>query len=554
VKVLTDDPSSPADTATAYHERTKHRLNRYARSLGYLDWDNQPDPFRRYEGAPRVRLARIEPQAAQPYLDEIYTPANIPAAALASASISQLLFDSFALSAWKISGASRWPLRCNPSSGNLHPTEVYVLLPALAGVSDQPAVHHYNALEHALECRIRIDDGEWSKLVERFPVGSFFVGLSSIHWREAWKYGERAYRYCQHDIGHAIAQLAYAAAALGWHVRVLDGIGDAAVAALLGIDRQSGAEAEHPDALLLLSPIAVDAAVTSVWVPPSDLLAALGKREWFGSPNVLSAEHASWDVIDQVALACRRPAVALDSLASIQFESPCALPQRPISARRVFRTRRSAQSMDGRSRLSLSDFARMVIRLLPSRNVPWAAQAWRPLIHPLLFVHRVESLAPGVFLLCRDQRCLPDLETQLGPLTAPGGTDGLPPGLPLYRLVERDVRDFARTSNCHQGIAADGAFSVAMLAEFERPMRDIGAWTYRRMFWEAGMLGQVLYLEAEAAGMRGTGIGCFFDDVIHEAFGLSGRTLQSLYGFTVGGALEDDRLLTEPAYSQLEDC
>ena len=24
------------------------------------------------------------------------------------------------------------------------------------------------------------------------PEGSFLVGLSSVHWREAWKYGERA--------------------------------------------------------------------------------------------------------------------------------------------------------------------------------------------------------------------------------------------------------------------------------------------------------------------------------------------------------------------------
>ena len=34
---------------------------------------------------------------------------------------------------------------------------------------------------------------------------SCLVALTSIHWREAWKYGERAFRYCQHDLGHAIA-------------------------------------------------------------------------------------------------------------------------------------------------------------------------------------------------------------------------------------------------------------------------------------------------------------------------------------------------------------
>ena len=39
--------------------------------------------------------------------------------------------------------------------------------------------------------------------------------------------------------------------------------------------------------------------------------------------------------------------------------------------------------------------------------------------------------------------------------------------------------------------------------------------------------------------MRGTGIGCYFDDAFHELLGLSGDRLQNLYHFTVGGPVED---------------
>src|SRR5437660_12483691 len=49
------------------------------------------------------------------------------------------------------------------------------------------------------------DPSVWTALMAAFPEDSFLVGLSSIHWREAWKYGERAFRYCQHDVGHALA-------------------------------------------------------------------------------------------------------------------------------------------------------------------------------------------------------------------------------------------------------------------------------------------------------------------------------------------------------------
>jgi hypothetical protein len=63
------------------------------------------------------------------------------------------------------------------------------------------------------------------------------------------------------------------------------------------------------------------------------------------------------------------------------------------------------------------------------------------------------------------------------------------------------------------------------------------------------MIGQVLYLEAEAAGARATGIGCFYDDAVHELLALSGEQWQSLYHFSMGVPVEDTRLTTEPGYT-----
>src|SRR5688572_4779872 len=123
--------------ALAYHERTKHHPGRFARSLGYLDWATQPDPFRRFEGAVLEPLDRPEPGATDPSFDALGSLAPRP---IDRASIAQLLYDSLALSAWKQAGKSRWSLRANPSSGNLHPTEAYV-------VSD--AVWHYQPFLHA---------------------------------------------------------------------------------------------------------------------------------------------------------------------------------------------------------------------------------------------------------------------------------------------------------------------------------------------------------------------------------------------------------------------
>jgi hypothetical protein len=122
----------------------------------------------------------------------------------------------------------------------------------------------------------------------------------------------------------------------------------------------------------------------------------------------------------------------------------------------------------------------------------------------------------------------------------------------LFALAAGDFQELAQGVSCHQEIAAAGAFSLGMIADFSDSIRAAGAWWYRRLFWESGLLGHVLYLEAEAAGLRGTGIGCFFDDAFHDLLGLRDDGFQSLYHFTVGGPVDDSRLTTLPAYYHLD--
>jgi len=118
--------------------------------------------------------------------------------------------------------------------------------------------------------------------------------------------------------------------------------------------------------------------------------------------------------------------------------------------------------------------------------------------------------------------------------------------LPFFLLQEGDARALAAELSCGQDIAGAGVFSLAMVAEFDRSLRRHGPWFYRRLFWETGLIGQVLYLEAEAAGVRATGIGCFFDDPVHQVLGLADASFQSLYHFAVGGPVQDSRLITSP--------
>src|SRR5688572_33076097 len=114
-------------TVLNYHARTKHHFHRFAASPGYLEWKTQPDPFRTFAGAERVELA-LRAESLRASYDDLYSAGTVPPQLLNLETIAILFELSLGLSAWKQYGETRWALRCNPSSGNLHPTEGYAVL------------------------------------------------------------------------------------------------------------------------------------------------------------------------------------------------------------------------------------------------------------------------------------------------------------------------------------------------------------------------------------------------------------------------------------------
>ena len=531
---------TPQEIVRAYHARTKHRFAAYAEGPGQLDWDAQPAAFRHYAGAARCPLPLTGDHFERPWGQLNDAPAT-PVAAT-PASLGALLELSFGISAWKSWGPNRWALRCNPSSGNLHPVEAYVLSSCLPDIAD--GLHHYDPLDHQLEARAL------AQAVGQTPW--LAVGLSSVMWREAWKYGERAFRYCQLDVGHAVGALAYAAALLGWTIRpqVLPGT---ALAHLLGLDRPDDfppsrfAFTENEEAEILLAVHAPGLAA-----PPSGLDRWLDAADWQGQPSRIDPAPAyRWPLIDQVARASRSLRSTGETVA---FPSLPPLPPHPgtAGAAALIRQRRSGQRFDPHHRLPKAAFYRLLDATLPRPHAPFTGQEAAARIHLLLFALRVDELAPGLYLLPRTAAAAHELDAALAP-QFPGRAPvaDAPAHLGLIRLAELDLPELqrlARALSCHQDIASTSAFSLGMLGEVDSTTVD--GHGYRELLREAGLIGQALYLEAEAAGVRGTGIGCFFDDPVHEVCGFAGGRWQSVYHFTVGLPITDQRIESGPPYPQ----
>jgi SagB-type dehydrogenase family enzyme len=481
-----------------------------------LDWASQPNPFRSFSGAAEVLLA--------PH----------PDAAPGTALVGNLLRHALGLSAWKEFRGARWSLRVNPSSGNLHPTEAYVIGDPIEDAAAGAGVYHYAPDRHALEQRCAFDPLAWTRARRVDPM--FLIALTSIHWREAWKYGERAFRYCQHDLGHAIAAVRIAAALLGLRATVMPDWSQRDIAALIGVDRDEDyvdAEREEPGCLLAVGrePSSVD---------PIALLAVVRNGQWTGTASQLSEDHVQWTFIDEVARATEDPGRIV-----VHAGDP-AHPAHPAYPAPIILQRRSAVALDGRSSIDADRFFALLTHAMATVAAPWDALWWDSRIHLALFVHRVDDVEPGLYVLARNPRAIDRLKAACGREFL---WDRAHPTLPLFLLQRGDCRRLAQRLSCDQEIAADGFFSLGMLADFDASLEEFGASFYRHLFWESGVVGQALYLAAEGAGARGTGIGCFYDDPVHEVLGLQGHAFQSLYHFTIGMPVEDTRLTTEPGYA-----
>jgi SagB-type dehydrogenase family enzyme len=492
-----------------YLESTTHTVESLRRSPHALDWANMPDPFRHYEGVPVLDLPADPPSPETPALDVLQGDVlqGLPGATPVCdgpAFLSQLLFYCASISASKLvpSTGDRYALRVNPSSGNLHPTEFHFITRGLKQWPD--GLYHYRPSSHMAEQRA-LGGFEIKSIGSSAPI--VFI-LTTIVWREAWKYRDRAYRYCLHDIGHAWQALALAARAMGCEASAIGHFPDDDVAHLCRFN-----EDEWPMLIVELRgapiPLREPDAREIVWHG--------------GHPNQLSKETIVYQQIDQIHEATKLSSLQAASPISLAPPAPVGagnikLPAPASSARpfgEVVRMRRSALDfLGGAQSMSLTKLAAILIAATQPLIADFAGARF---IQLYLYVHRVYGLEPGVYRLW-------------------------PERAELEKVKDGDQCIAAAGLSLGQFLAGNACVAFSMIGDLDRAARAHGDRGLRYVHFEAGAIGQRFYLAAEALGLGATGIGAFYDEEVHRYLKLTPDQGRVVYHFAIGYPVPDFRL------------
>jgi len=525
-----------------YHEKTKHHFHNYAIGPDFLDWQNQPLPFRFYRGSEILPLPLLEKDPDADY-EGLYKENQ--QCSFTQENIAGFLELSLSLSAWKQVPGERWSLRINPSSGNLHPTEAYLILPSTGNIPC--GVYHYNSFLHCLEKRTEVPEELWQKVTEHFKTEGFLVSLSSIFWREAWKYGERAFRYCNHDTGHAISSLRFSANLFGWKIKYLNSMSCDDIERTLGFHKTEWKELEEEYGEVLCYVYSSNDDISRGLT--EEIISSFSNLSFIGIPDELSIEKVKWEIIYNTAESVKK-SVTEERFYDYGNKKLDLSSVTQLKASEIIRQRRSAVDFNRYdSVITREKFFSILDKTLQRNNTaPFDIEISMPSVHLFIFVHNVKGLDSGIYFFIRNHHDLEEIKklSHRSFLWKEVERD-----FPLYLLKKGNFREEAKLVSCIQDIAGDSAFSLGMIAKFRETVEK-EHWRYPQLFWEAGMIGQVLYLEAEAKGLRGTGIGCFFDDAVHEIIGFKDNVYQSLYHFTIGMPMKDERLVDCPPYYHLK--
>src|SRR5258708_4007087 len=485
-----NDNRNPEATWT-YHNATKHSYTSIRSNPHFLDWSNQPLPFKIFPTLEPMPLTREMRQTGVAALSAIAE--SVPALTSAAPdleAVAQLLYLSAGITRKRSYPGHEFYFRAAACTGALYEVELYLICGDLSNLA--AGIYHFAPAEFGLRC---LRSGDYRRVLFEATGGERAIAHAPLtiictctYWRNAWKYQARTYRHFGWDNGTMLANLLAVATALGLPAQVVCGFVDADVNHLLDVNPQREVTFSlvalgytvglPPQVPAEISPLHLETVPLSQREVDYPLM-----REMHAASSLTSAEEAeSWRGHTPTTNVSppAGPIVPLEPFSDVE------LPRDPIE--QVIQRRGSTRKF-ARSPITLTQLSTMLDRA--TRGVPadFLDPPGAQLNELYLIVHGVEGLSPGAYAFHRSRGV-------------------------LECLKQENFRAEAGYLGLGQDLSADAAVDIFFLADLRPILQRFGNRGYRAVQLEAGILGGKLYLAAYAQRLGATGLTFFYDDVI----------------------------------------
>jgi len=479
------------DAAWTYHNGTKHSYQSVRSSTHFLDFSNQPLPFKIYTTLPPIALPEDFLPLTMPALAAMAAPPSSPAGEHVPdlQAMAQILHLSAGITRHRQLDGWEFQFRAAACTGALYHIELYLVCGDLPGL--QAGVYHFGVHDFALR---RLRGGDYRAVLTRATAGEPSIAqapcviiCTSTYWRNAWKYQARAYRHSFWDTGTILAGLLAAAAGHALPARIVLGFVDTVVNDLLDVD------SDH-EASLVLVPVGRVAASVPGAAPAIEPLRLQTKplsRFEVDYPAICAMHGASSLASEEEVVKWRGggpsgepPAAASPTIA---LQPPGESDDPPDSVTEVI-LRRGSSRRFARKPLTLAQLSRVLERATRGIPADFLNPPGATLITPYVIVHAVEGLAPGAYVYHRTAHV-------------------------LELLREGDFREQAGYLGLEQELPAEASVNVYCLADLHAILARFGNRGYRAAQLEGGITGGKLYLAAYAHRLGATGLTFYDDDV-----------------------------------------
>jgi SagB-type dehydrogenase family enzyme len=493
--------SIPAEAAWNYHEATKHSYTSVRTNPHFLDFPNQPLPFKIYPSLEPSRMPTDVRQTGVAALSAI--AGSIPAGTNATPNleaVAQLLYLSAGITRQRKYAGGEIYFRAAACTGALYEVELYLVCGELSGLA--AGIYHFAPAEFGLR---QLRAGDYRNVLVEATAGEpaianapLIIVCSGTYWRNAWKYQARTYRHFGWDNGTLLANLLAVATALGLPAKVVCGFVDATVNGLLDV----APEREVAFSLVAIGHDSAPSVQTATPFPAK--ISPLGletvplsrreidyplMREMHSASSLSSvAEVVAWrTAASLVRSEMVDSSVPAGSIVQLKPLSDTEIPRDPIEQVIL---RRGSTRQFARTPISFEQLSTVLDR--STRGIPadFLDPLGAQLNHLYLIVNAVEGVDAGAYVYHRDRGVFECLK--LG-----------------------DFRDQAGYLGLEQQLPADSAVDIFFLADLQAIFDHLGNRGYRAVQLEAGILGGKLYLAAYAQRLGATGLTFYDNDVIH---------------------------------------